>query len=342
MSARSPLRLAARLCAAFAVLLLAGIARPAATAADFELVALGSEGGLHEGQLNAWLLRAPGEAHYLALDAGTLLPGIEAALRAGAFADRAPDGALTPAGAVLRQAIAGYFISHAHLDHLAGLLIASTDDTRKPVYGLAATLQTLSDDYFNWAAWPNFADRGAAPALGQYPLRAQPPEQAFAIDGTALRARLYPLAHDRLESSMILVQHGDAYLAYFGDTGPDEVQRSTRLARVWQVLGPLQRRGALKGLIIECSYPDAVEDTRLFGHLKPQWLLAELRRFEREAGGAGALRGLDVVVTHIKPSLQAGTDPRALIAAQLAAAPELGVRFRLPRQGEHFSLPAAP
>jgi 3',5'-cyclic-nucleotide phosphodiesterase len=287
------------------------------------------------------VVRAPADARYLALDAGSLLAGIERALQQGAFADRPADGALTPAGAVLRNAIAGYFISHAHLDHVAGLLIAATDDTKKPVYGLPSTLQTLSDDYFNWQAWPNFADRGTAPQLAQYRLQEQTPERVFDVSGTALRAQLYPLVHDRIVSSMILLRSGDAYLAYFGDTGADELQHSTRLADIWRVLGPLQRRHALKAVIIECSYADSVDDAKLYGHLKPAWLLKELRRFEREAGGDGALRGLDVIVSHIKPSLQAGVDPRALIATQLQREPALGVHFHVPQQGERLMLPTA-
>ncbi|MFT4198747.1 MAG: 3',5'-cyclic-nucleotide phosphodiesterase [Pseudoxanthomonas sp.] len=306
----------------------------------FELVALGVEGGLHDGDLSAWLVRAPGDPRYLALDAGTLLPGIERALRQGAFG-APPAAAETTATAsqILRERIAGYFISHPHLDHVAGLLIAATDDTRKPVYGLASTLQALSDDYFNWSAWPNFADRGAAPALGQYALRDEQPGQWFAIADTSLQGLLLPLQHDRMTSSLLLVRSGDAYLAYFGDTGADAVQHSERLAAAWRRLAPLLRAGTLKALVIEASYPDDVADDKLFGHLTPRWLLRELHALAAQAGGDAALRGLPVVVTHIKPSLQPGRDTRALIQAQLHAGNDLQVRFVLPRQGERLVFP---
>ncbi|NKF22839.1 3',5'-cyclic-nucleotide phosphodiesterase [Solimonas sp. C16B3] len=312
-----------------------------ASAADFDLVALGVDGGLQNGNLSAWLVRADGEPRYLALDAGTLLSGIDVALQHGAFDDRKPDPALTPAGDVLRNAIAGYFVSHAHLDHVAGLLVDATDDSPKPIYGLASTLAVLSRDYFNWDAWPNFADRGTTPALKQYTLRDEPPGQWFAVDGTSLRAALYPLTHDRVTSSMILLQHGGAYLAYFGDTGADTVQHSDRLQTIWKLLGPLQKRGALKGMLIECSYPDRVDDAHLYGHLNPAWLLRELQRFEQAAGGAGSLRGLDVVVTHIKPSLRRATDPRREIADQLRAGNTLGLHFHFAQQGDLLKLPSA-
>jgi 3',5'-cyclic-nucleotide phosphodiesterase len=319
-----------------------GIVASAGAADAFDLVALGVEGGLDDGNLSAWLLRAPGDSRYLALDAGSLLPGIDVALQRGAFADLPRDPALTAAGDVLRNGIAGYFVSHPHLDHVAGLLIAATDDSRKPVYGLASTLKALSDDYFNWRAWPNFSDRGAPPRLAQYRLTDEKAAAPFAITGTTLEGRLYPLTHDRTVSSTILLRSGDAYLAYFGDTGADAVQHSEQLAAVWRVLAPLQARHALKAIIIECSYPDDVADDRLYGHLKPSWLLIELHRLEMMAGGPGALRGLDVVVSHIKPSLRADRDPRARIAGQLASDHALGVRWHLPVQGATLSLPTGP
>lgn len=307
----------------------------------FELVALGVAGGLEDGNLSAYLLRADGDERYLALDAGTLLPGIARAAERGAFGDaaRAGDG-LGVAGNVLRERVAGYFISHAHLDHVAGLLIASTDDAGpKPVFGLASTLQTLSDDYFDWQAWPNFGDRGSAPALGRYRLQAVSPGQWFAVPGTRLTARAYPLWHDRVLSSMLLVRAGDAYYAYFGDTGPDALSGGGhRLADVWQVLAPLVRGGALKGLQIEVSYPDDVPDGQLFGHLTPAWLLRELHALADAVGGDRPLDGLTVVVDHVKPSLTQGRDPRALIARQLAACNDLGVRVVMPAQGDRLLL----
>ena len=312
----------------------------------FELVALGVAGGLDDGNLSAYLLRADGDGRYLALDAGTLLPGIARAAARGAFADVAGDGdgdgdgrAVT--GRVLRERVAGYFISHAHLDHVAGLLIASTDDAGpKPVFGLASTLQTLSDDYLDWQAWPNFGDRGIAPALGRYRLQTAVPGQWFDVPGTRLSARAYPLWHDRVVSSMLLVRAGNAHYAYFGDTGPDALSGGGhRLAEVWQVLAPLVRRGALKGLQIEVSYPDDVPDAQLFGHLTPAWLLRELHALAEAAGGRRPLDGLTVVVGHVKPSLEPGRDPRALIAEQLAAGNDLGVRFVLPDQGDRLQLP---
>lgn len=311
-------------------------------AGGFEVVALGVEGGLDNGNLSAYLLRRQGDRDYLALDAGTLLPGIRQALRRGAFGAGGGGDSLVAAGRIFRQSIAGYFISHAHLDHVGGLLIASTDDTgHKPIYALPSTLDALSRDYFNWSAWPNLSDRGTPPALGRYLLTAEPAGRRFAIAGTSMHGTLYPLAHDRVVSSMQLACSAGACLAYFGDTGPDALAHGERLAAVWRVLAPLVRQHALNGIIIETSYPDDVPDGRLYGHLTPRWLLQELGQLQQMAGGAGSLRGLPVAIVHIKPSLEPGRHPRALIAAQLQAGNRLGVHFVLPRQGDLLRFPDA-
>ena len=55
------------------------------------------------------------------------------------------------------------FLTHAHLDHIAGLpmLIDSifTDEVDIPVtvYGRAETLKAIQDHLFNWVIWPDFA-----------------------------------------------------------------------------------------------------------------------------------------------------------------------------------------
>ncbi|UPG94595.1 3',5'-cyclic-nucleotide phosphodiesterase [Luteibacter aegosomatissinici] len=320
---------------AFAALCLATmpLATQAAEPPRFEVVALGVGGGVASDNLSGYLIRAAGDDHYLALDAGTLVTGIDKARATGALKGTT--------GYILHQGIAAYFISHGHLDHVAGLVIASPEDHGdKLVYGLPSTLDVISRDYFNWEAWPNLADRGKAPALGWYHLTDEAPGAWFAVQGTSMSAQLWPLSHDAVVSSMILLRAGGDYYAYFGDTGPDALSHGKHdLAEVWQALAPLVRSHALKGIQIEVSFPNDVPDAKLFGHLTPTWLLRELQVLAEASGGKDALRGLTVVVDHIKPSLDAGRDPRALVRAQLATGNTLGVRFVEPAQGERLVFP---
>jgi cAMP phosphodiesterase len=285
------------------------------------VVPLGVKGGLAEGNLSAYLVAAAGTNAYVALDAGSLRPGVEKAIANGAFT--------VPAQQVLTRYIKGYCLSHAHLDHVAGLLLNAPDDTPKPIYGLAACLATVQQDYFNWQAWPNFASSGRAPALGKYQLRTLVPGQPTPLDSTTLSVQAFALSHGAsYQSAAFLVRSQGSYLLYLGDTGADEIEKTRNLHDLWQAVAPLVQRRALKAIFIEASYPNAQPPGQLFGHLTPALLLHELAALGQLAGPK-SLQGLPVVVTHLKPT----PGNEALIRQQLAEGNVLGVKVILPEQG---------
>ncbi len=308
--------------------------------AAFDVVALGVNGGVEEGNLTSYLVRSDDQKLYLGLDAGSVMPGIRKALEKGSFPQVTAENAapLTPQGAVFRNLIGGYFISHGHLDHLAGLIIGSPEDTKKPIYGTADTIGTLRQHYFNGRVWPNFTDSGSGLRIGTYRLNLQRPEQRFSLGLTGLDGNIYPLSHGGTSSSMILVSRNNQSFAFFGDTGPDEVEKSKNLDTVWRVLGSEIKAKRLKGLIIETSYPDDVADSKLYGHLTPHWLLKELASLQQHAGGDGSLKDLTVIISHVKPSLKAGADPEKEIMAQLEKGNNLGVKFVRMQQGDRLEL----
>ncbi|WP_421670401.1 MBL fold metallo-hydrolase [Rahnella sp. EDr1-12] len=308
--------------------------------AAFDVVALGVNGGVEEGNLTSYLVRSDDQKLYLGLDAGSVMPGIRKALEKGSFPQVTAENAapLTPQGAVFRNLIGGYFISHGHLDHLAGLIIGSPEDSKKPIYGTADTIGTLRQHYFNGRVWPNFTDSGSGLRIGTYRLNLQRPEQRFSLGLTGLDGNIYPLSHGGTSSSMILVSRNNQSFAFFGDTGPDEVEKSKNLDTVWRVLGSEIKAKRLKGLIIETSYPDDVPDSKLYGHLTPHWLLKELASLQQHAGGDGSLKDLTVIISHVKPSLKAGVDPEKEIMAQLEKGNNLGVKFVRMQQGDRLEL----
>jgi len=308
--------------------------------AAFDVVALGVNGGVEEGNLTSYLVRSDDQKLYLGLDAGSVMPGIRKALEKGSFPQVTAENAapLTPQGAVFRNLIGGYFISHGHLDHLAGLIIGSPEDSKKPIYGTAATIGPLRQHYFNGRVWPNFTDSGSGLRIGTYRLNLQRPEQRFSLGLTGLDGNIYPLSHGGTSSSMILVSRNNQSFAFFGDTGPDEVEKSKNLDTVWRVLGSEIKAKRLKGLIIETSYPDDVPDSKLYGHLTPHWLLKELASLQQYAGGDGSLKDLTVIISHVKPSLKAGADPEKEIMAQLEKGNNLGVKFVRMQQGDRLEL----
>ena len=103
-------------------------------AADgFDIVSLGALGGMEDGNLSAYLVHPHDDDRAVTFDAGTLVNGLRVADQKGAFdAVKVPaDSPLSRVGYVLTDRIKGYLVSHAHLDHVAGLVIASPDDARE-------------------------------------------------------------------------------------------------------------------------------------------------------------------------------------------------------------------
>ena len=319
-----------------ALIISAGLGLSVNASAGFKVVALGVNGGVEEGNLTSYLIRSDDQSRYLGLDAGSVLPGIGKALEKGSFPEVTSENSapLTPKGAVFRTLISAYFISHGHLDHLAGLIIASPQDSKKPIYGSAETIDTLRQYYFNWKVWPNFSDSGSGQRLGTYRLNAPRLGQRFSLGLSGLDGVIYPLSHGGVGSSMLLVSRNNDAFAYFGDTGADRLEKSRHLDAAWRALGEEIKQKRLKGLIIETSFTNQTPENQLFGHLTPALLLEELTHLEGYAGGKGSLKGLKVVISHIKPSLTAGADPRADIRQQLEQGNDLGVNFLFMQQGD--------
>jgi hypothetical protein len=184
---------------------------PLARAADgFDLVVLGALGGIQDGNLSASMIHPHGDSRAVTCEAGTLVNGLRVAEEKGALANvTVPAGTdLSRVGYVLTNLIKGYLISHAHLDHVAGLIVASPDDGKKPVYVLPSVGADLVDTYFNWRAWPNFTDRGKAPQLKKYAIVELTPGVATPIADTAMTVTAYPLSHGGVESTAFLIESG--------------------------------------------------------------------------------------------------------------------------------------
>mgnify|MGYP001460003564 CR=1 FL=1 len=309
---------------------------------QFVTIVLGATGGPREENLSAYLLAPVGSSDFIALDAGTLLTGIGRAEARGSFDDIpiAQDTQLSRAGWILQHCIRAYLLSHAHLDHVAGLVLNSQDDTNKEILGLSSTIETLRDCLFNGRVWANFSHEGQGRQIKQYQYRRLQPGQVYSISGTGLGVEAFSLSHTpHAPSTAFLVQANGLYALYFGDTQADAVGKTEELKVVWTRVAPLVREKKLRGVFLEVSFPEGRSDDMLFGHLTPSWMLKELRHLAQLADPAQpeqALQGLTVVVTHIKLSLERGTMPQEQIAQQLQALNDLGVRFIIPEQGQRI------
>ena len=304
----------------------------------FDVIVLGALGGIQDGNLSSYLIRPHGDRNAIACDAGSLVNGLKVAQDKGVFRDvKAPENSIDSViGHVLKNQIKGYLISHAHLDHVQGLVIVSPDDSNKTIYSLPSVSAEIEQNYFNWKAWPNMLDRGQQPQLKKYHVEDLKPGEAKELTGTRMTATPFPLNHGGAESTAFLIESGDDAILCFGDTGPDEVQKASNMQSIWKAVADRVRQRKLKAIILEVSYTSDRPDHLLFGHLTPKWVHKTLHVLDQEAGG-NALKGLPVVVSHIKYSLT-DEQPQEAICKELEAGNDLGVQFVIPEQGAlyHF------
>jgi 3',5'-cyclic-nucleotide phosphodiesterase len=304
----------------------------------FDIIALGTGGGLSGDNLSAFLIGPHNLNISVACDAGSLINGIEIGVEADSFSTNTKpnDYPFSLTGYILREHIKGYLITHAHLDHIAGLLLASPDDSPKPIYALDSVLKTISKSYFNWQSWPNFGNSGTKPHLGKYTYLRLTDSRQQKVLNTPMLVTALPLSHSGIVSTAFIIEYKQDIVVCLGDTGPDSVENADMLKSVWQFIKPKVEEGRLKALIIESSFSNDTPDDKLFGHLTPHYVNQELMVLASLVDDPKLLKGLPVIISHIKPSLKQGQWANDIISQQLDAGNKLEVDFIIPKQGERW------
>lgn len=296
------------------------------SAQNIQIVPLGVYGGSNESNLSSYLIGEEGTNNYLALDAGTIYSGINKAIEKGTF-----DGEISE---ILKNYIKGYFISHGHLDHLSGMIINSPEDANKPIYGIAEMIDVLKKKYFTNDAWANFANEGESPILNKYHYKYAKIGTLFTIEGTNFTGTIYELSHvNPLKSSAILVENNRNAVLYFGDTGADRIEGTKNLNIIWKAIAPKIKSGKLKTLMLEVSFPNSQPEKLLFGHLTPKLMNEELTELAKKVGKS-RLKGLNIIVTHIKPK----GDYEQKIKEELLKNNPYEINYIFPEQGERIIL----
>lgn len=290
----------------------------------FTIIPLGVKGGLDESNLSAYLVRANGAEQFICLDAGTIYTGLQKAANLSLFTP------LKDATEIQKKYINSYFISHGHLDHTAGLVLNSPGDSfKKNIYAIPSVIDVLKSSQFSSKSWSNFANEGDKPIIGKYNYQYLVPEKEIEVSGTGLFVTPFVLSHVKpYESTAFLVRNQSDYILYLGDTGPDEVEKSTQLANLWNHIAPLIQKKQLKSILIEVSFSNKVPDASLYGHLTPKWLIREMSNLYQLTGDK--LKELTIMVTHIKPCDNCETS----IMDELNKANTLGLQFNFPKQGQ--------
>ncbi|MFK8026770.1 MAG: 3',5'-cyclic-nucleotide phosphodiesterase [Gammaproteobacteria bacterium] len=176
------------------------------------------------------------------------------------------------------------FITHSHLDHVAGLpLLIDTIyekliDEPLSVYCQAETYQVLMDHIFNWKIWPNFfcLPSEEKPVVRFVPMQ---PEQSIMIEEKTYT--MIEVEHT-VPAVGYFVQDENSSFAFSGDTAS--------APKLWQTLN---QQSNVDLLIVECAFADERSDiANQAKHFSPSSLANELSALSHQP---------QVCVSHLQP-----------------------------------------
>jgi ribonuclease BN (tRNA processing enzyme) len=173
------------------------------------------------------------------------------------------------------------FLTHSHADHVMTLPVFletrdAGDDPGFSLYASPETLYSLERDLFNDRVWPSLERFAWSENRRWHALAPGVPVSAAGYTVTAA-----VMNHPVPTYGYVIEKDGIA-VAVAGDTGP------TR--DLWELAG---RTPGMAAVVVECSFPDALEDlARVTGHLTPSLLAREVEFMPP---------GVPVWVHHVKP-----------------------------------------
>jgi cAMP phosphodiesterase len=172
------------------------------------------------------------------------------------------------------RSIRHVFLTHAHLDHVAGLPMladaAYDEQNHRPltIYAREETLRAIKDHLFNDVIWPDFA-RLPSPENPMLRYRVCSPGDTVTIGHRDFYA--VDVMHS-VPSLGFTVQNSGGVFAVSGDTKSNET--------LWPVLNACDD---LKVLVIEVSFPDEMESLASeAGHYCPRTLTHDLQRLRHD------------------------------------------------------------
>ena len=190
------------------------------------------------------------------------------------------------------------FLTHAHLDHIAGLpmladrVFDENFDTPLMVYAREETIRAVRDHLFNDVIWPDFT-RLPTPENPMLRFHICSPGDTVTIGHRSFYA--VDVMHS-VPSLGYTVQNSGGVFAVSGDTKTNET--------LWPVLNACQD---LRVLVIEVSFPNEMDALAAeSGHYTPRTMTEDLKRLRHEP---------EIWVTGMKP----GEEDRILQQVTMAA-----------------------
>lgn len=251
----------------------------------FDILVVGSGGGPDETDLSAYLLK-PSDTDWkdgvIGLEAGSGVGSLRRILQR----DPSLLGNAVYAASEIYSFITCFLISHAHLDHISGLILSagSLSGCRKRVYASKDALDIVSSA-FNDRLWPSLAsfdEEDDQHKLLLCPLRF---EQRYINIHPSISVLPLPLSHGTASqnrnipvlSTAFFLRHESTQkeILFFGDVEPDALALTPLNMTVWRTAAP-KIPHALAAIFIECSWTAERSDDMLYGHLNPSHLVDEL------------------------------------------------------------------
>jgi cAMP phosphodiesterase len=177
------------------------------------------------------------------------------------------------ANGLQRQQIRDVILTHAHIDHIAGLPLFIDDlfaNIVKPVeiYASDEVIEILQKDIFNWNVYPNFAELENENGVV---LRYCPFQIGETFTSEHLEAKAISVNH-KVPSVGFIISDQQSKFAITGDTAEMEM--------FWD---EVNKESDLDALLIECAFPDRLADlAEVSHHMTPAMLARELTKFRHE------------------------------------------------------------
>ena len=197
------------------------------------------------------------------------------------------------------------FLTHAHLDHIAGLpmladrVFDENFEVPLTVYAREETLRAVQEHLFNGVIWPDFA-RLPSPENPMLRYHVCSPGDTITIGHRDFYA--VDVMHS-VPSLGFTVQNSSGAFAVSGDTKTNET--------LWPVLNACED---LRVLVIEVSFPDEMAELAVeSGHYTPASLTEDLKRLQHEP---------EIWLTGMKPG-----EERRIYEQVVTAAPDKNIRM---------------
>ena len=187
------------------------------------------------------------------------------------------------ASAEQKKQIRDVVLSHAHLDHIAGLPLYIDDlfaTIKRPIqiHATEEVAEILERDIFNWSIYPRFSElRNDYGVVLEY--RPFEVEKEFAVKHLTVKA---VNVNHKVPSVGFIVSDNKSTFALTNDTAA--------VNRFWEAVNETEN---LTAIMVECAFPDELGDLACNSHhLTPKVLRAELSKLKKDC---------PVYVVNIKP-----------------------------------------